>query len=423
MFFCRYLSIGVVIFLKVICLKSFLFVFFILLNNIAFSEVFRFSFSKDERQKIYSIVEEEVYFNGRLSHKSEIINRIIAKVIDVKNENRPSALYSCTFMTSEKANDGKFTWGKEYSTVFWRNDLGYYSIEEKYFMPIVRGIPTFPIEDVKLGDEWEEEASEAYDFSNIFGIEKPVISPFNVKYQYISKEERNEEELHIIKAKYEKKYQVPENIIKAYLKNSKEDIWPVQTSIKSDQRIAWNAKKGNISYYNETFHIHILLNNGNTIEYSGTSFAESTEIKRNEEKINQEKIKEDIENLNLENITIKKTKKGLTISIENIQFAVNSAILEESEKKKLFSIANVLKKYGKGDILVEGHTVFSSTRERQLSLSKERARVVADYLIELKVRDMSHVFIRGLGGDFPIAPNTTEENKARNRRVEITIME
>jgi len=58
-----------------------------------------------------------------------------------------------------------------------------------------------------------------------------------------------------------------------------------------------------------------------------------------------------------------------------------------------------------------------------MALSEERAKVVADFLLKLGVSSKEHIFTKGRGGDFPLFPNTTEENKVRNRRVEITIME
>ena len=59
---------------------------------------------------------------------------------------------------------------------------------------------------------------------------------------------------------------------------------------------------------------------------------------------------------------------------------------------------------------------------RQL-LSEERASAVAEYLIGLEVRDRFHVFTQGFGATRPVATNQTEEGKAKNRRVEITIMD
>ncbi len=400
-------------------------VLFFALTIPLFSEQFRFKFSVGDEQKISSVVNEDVYVDGVFSHSSEIVNRIVARVVQTKEEDdnsRASAFYSCTFMTSEKTKDGNFSWGREYSSLFWQDDLGRYSIGDQYFMPIVRNVPTFPEGDVKLFSTWVSEASEAYDFSNTFGISKPVISPFEVSYKYSKKEKKRDKILHIIEAEYEKSYQVPNNIIRSHVQK-KSAIWPIEAHVRSRQKIAFDVERGNVNYYDETFSITLILNNGSRVEYNGTSHAELEEILRVEKEENNEKIKENIEKLNLDNTSVEKTEKGLKIIIENIRFGVNSAVLQESEKEKLSSIAEILKKYGSGDILIEGHTVFSGTIEQQKELSEQRAKVVADYLIKMGVRDEKHIFTRGLAGNFPIVPNTTEENKARNRRVEIIIMD
>ena len=83
-------------------------------------------------------------------------------------------------MTSEKADDGHFNWGREYPTMFWRDDMGKYSIGQQYFMPVVRNVPIFPENDIQIGETWNAQGEEAYDFSSVFGIEKPVITPLNI---------------------------------------------------------------------------------------------------------------------------------------------------------------------------------------------------------------------------------------------------
>jgi len=398
---------------------------FLSFNSLFFSEEFKFKFNVGDEQKISSFVEEDVYFNGVFSHSSQIVNRIISKVIETKNDENgkgKTAFYSCTFMTSERANEGHFVWGREYPSLFWRDELGRYTIGEQYFMPIVRNVPIFPEHNVEVGESWNAKASEAYDFSEVFGIKKPVIVDFDVFYKYVGIEEKDGKKLHIIEANYQKEYEIPSSFIKANVRG-RGRVWPSKTSVVSKEKIGWDASLGNIFFYDEEFNISILLNNGGTISYVGTSHARIIEVKQKEIEENSDKIKKDIEKLKLKNTTLEKIECGLKITLENIQFETNSAILRDSEKEKLKAIAKVLKKHKIGDLLVEGHTVFSGTKERQMELSQMRARIVRDYLIELGVCDEKHIFTKGLGGLHPLFPNTTEENKAKNRRVEITIME
>jgi len=121
--------------------------------------------------------------------------------------------------------------------------------------------------------------------------------------------------------------------------------------------------------------------------------------------------------------TVRITDEGIVISLENIQFAPDSAILQPSEWYKLDIIAEILMRFPDRDILVGGHTALAGTAASRLRLSQERAATVADYLIRNNVRSPDRVIIRGFGADQPIADNRTPEGMARNRRVEITILE
>ena len=91
--------------------------------------------------------------------------------------------------------------------------------------------------------------------------------------------------------------------------------------------------------------------------------------------------------------------------------------------EKIEKIGKLLSAYPDYELLVSGHTALAGTAEARQVLSEQRAAAVANYLVELGVREHHHVFTRGFGAEKPIAPNTTEANKARNRRVEITVLE
>ena len=127
--------------------------------------------------------------------------------------------------------------------------------------------------------------------------------------------------------------------------------------------------------------------------------------------------------MGIQNVTVSKGEKGLTLSLEDIKFQADSAELLDSEKMKLEQIAQILEAWPENDILVTGHTALAGTAKVRQELSEQRARAVADYMILLGVRDRFHIFTQGFGATKPVAPNTTEEGKARNRRVEITIMD
>ena len=121
--------------------------------------------------------------------------------------------------------------------------------------------------------------------------------------------------------------------------------------------------------------------------------------------------------------TVEVTDEGVTITLSNIQFLADSSVLHNSEMLKLQEIANILRDISGIKIQVSGHTAMAGTRENRLMISRERAQVVAAYLVSLGACEAGNITSIGYGGDRPIADNTTEAGMALNRRVEITILE
>lgn len=390
------------------------------------AEIFRFKYNTDESYKILSVVDENVYKNKIFSHNAQIVNRITVKISSVTKDEKTgieSALFNCIFMTSEQNSNKSFAWGREYPSIFKRNSLGKYEISSEYFMPVVRDVPIFPESDVKKGGSWTAEGAEAHDFRTAFGIEKPFTVPFTVNYTYEGDEEKNGKIYNVINAEYTMNYQVPDNLLKKFSRGKKGAVFPVKTKGISSQKLYWDNELGNLVSYTEEFKITLTLNTGERLDYAGTAHAQVIYLETEKKENTEKGIKREIEKLGLENTEVKKTEKGLTISIEKIQFEPDSAILHESEKEKLKIIGEILKNYPDTELLVTGHTALAGTETARQELSEARAEAVAGFLISLGVRTPEYIFTRGMGARLPISPNTSEENKARNRRVEITILE
>ena len=80
-----------------------------------------------------------------------------------------------------------------------------------------------------------------------------------------------------------------------------------------------------------------------------------------------------------------------------------------------------LQKYEDTDILIEGHTDSTGSEEHNLTLSKQRAQSVSNYLAQLKVNP-TRFTIMGYGESQPTATNDTAEGRQQNRRVDLGIM-
>ena len=118
---------------------------------------------------------------------------------------------------------------------------------------------------------------------------------------------------------------------------------------------------------------------------------------------------------------VAKTKRGTMLRLKNLQFEPDRAILLKGEETKLDEIAKILKKSESEFFFVEGHTADVGKPEDEKNLSQERAKTVIEKLVERGIPAEKFIY-QGAGGTKPIAPNGTEEGRAQNRRVEITII-
>ncbi|MCR4741460.1 MAG: OmpA family protein [Treponema sp.] len=121
-------------------------------------------------------------------------------------------------------------------------------------------------------------------------------------------------------------------------------------------------------------------------------------------------------------VTVDNTPAGLRLTIPNLQFKPNSPELMEDENNRLDKIAQVLLEIPDCRLLIEGHTARIGEEEGELQLSLERAQSIKNELSKRGFTEQN-IIVRGSGGTKPIADNSTYEGRAKNRRVEITILE
>lgn len=105
-------------------------------------------------------------------------------------------------------------------------------------------------------------------------------------------------------------------------------------------------------------------------------------------------------------------------STTGILFDVNSSNIRPESYGTLKDIANVLKENSSVHVKIIGHTDSDGDDKLNLALSKKRAESVKEALINEFGIDASRMETDGKGETQPVAPNTTPEGKAQNRRVE-----
>jgi len=104
-----------------------------------------------------------------------------------------------------------------------------------------------------------------------------------------------------------------------------------------------------------------------------------------------------------------------------IAFEVGNATLTPAGTKVLDDLLPVLQKFSGRRFEIVGHTDDSGSRESNVALSAARAAAVKNYLAAKGIAP-ADIVTSGAGPDRPIAPNTTAEGRARNRRIEFRVL-
>ena len=118
---------------------------------------------------------------------------------------------------------------------------------------------------------------------------------------------------------------------------------------------------------------------------------------------------------------VKRVGEGINVTFESgVLFPVDQATLSSNAQTKVKDLATVFNKYPDSYILIEGHTDASGSNDHNMQLSERRAKAVAAFLQQQNV-ESSRIKTAWYGENQPKVANTTEANKAQNRRVEFAI--
>jgi len=378
------------------------------------AEKFSFKFKEGDEYRVLSEVDQEVYINGRLSHTAFILNRIAVKVGKVE---AGRAWHEAEYVTSEESTSAAQVYHQatNYQAAFWRSLSGQYEIADGFFVPTVRNVPVFPDRDLKPGDSWKHPGSEVQDLRPI-GIQKPFEYLMEVQYRYVGIVQKDKQTLHEFNVEYPFNYKVPRP-----QQTSLRD-WPVMVSGFSRQRLLWDAERGRPESTEDNYLIVLTFNSGINQQFQGTATGRVLDAAPLDTAKTLSDINKTLEDLQLQDVKVRKDDEGITISIEDIQFEPDSAVLQASEKQKIQSIAQILKQYPNNDIMISGHTALRGTPEGRKKLSEERAQTVGQFLLDLGVRNKDQIMVQGFGAEKPVADNASDEGLRRNRRVEITIL-
>lgn len=125
---------------------------------------------------------------------------------------------------------------------------------------------------------------------------------------------------------------------------------------------------------------------------------------------------------NVYEVVLSKVEAKSIIVLGNVFFDVGESSLDFKSRNELFRLGQFLKDNDKIEIEVSGHTDNQGSEESNQLLSEKRAESVKQFLNSQGV-ESRRIFIKGYGSTKPLMSNDNEQGRAKNRRIEVLILE
>lgn len=406
-----------------------------------------------------------------LNEYHDVFFRVGAKTVEREDKNRvvmkpkkcssDSCLVNAWFDTYIRygKTSGPFWKDKEFESDFTLFRNGRYEVPNEFIMPNLRSFPSFPEEAVSVSDVWKLPAEESFDF-NAERIRVKVIPEYT--YQGIApwSEGNYKGNCEKITYTYPIFYNKPET--EKMIPNVPYKIFGFASGT-----VFFNATKGVPEFKEVKLSYTFIYPNG-TVQEANFHIKGIYFLRNQVNAKDKESIREDIlgdlivgytgdqkatkigeptkgkeptgENLGRITdtgevpipekhslpeklpISVRTSEDGIVFSLDSILFDFNDSKLKPDAETAVAKIAEILKKYPDREIRVSGHTDNIGKKEYNQKLSEDRAKAVLHSLVDNYKMDEKHVSFKGYADDIPIVPNDNEENRHKNRRVEITLV-
>ncbi len=121
---------------------------------------------------------------------------------------------------------------------------------------------------------------------------------------------------------------------------------------------------------------------------------------------------------------VERVGEGINVTFDEssgVYFDTERYNLNSKSQQTLNKLADIFKEYPDSDVLVEGHTDSRGSESYNLTLSKNRAQAVTNYLVDQGL-ERGRFDTKWYGEMQPKYDNETAEGRAKNRRVELAIV-
>lgn len=369
-----------------------------------------FSVLPDTQYRIIERSDYRVRVNGE--YKGHVYNENRG-VLKVQREDDGSFSVNGTFYVFEElTKDGSRRASKVDEvnrTSFSLYSSGEMIIDKSYSYPLLRSFPNYGNEAFIKGDKWL-----AFSEKVVLQNNTVTIFPIYCEYTYDGIGTYNGVDVHQIRAKYAVRY------------NQGDDLEGNETlkniSGTHDVSIIIEVETGRPILFRDNMREMHSFTNGGTLEKTGFILTFFKGITGMEKGQLADRLLDDIDSDLLDDLDISESDEGLVLSLNQLHFVPDQAVILDDDERLLDSIAQALNKIEGRTFFVKGHTANIGTAESQIELSLQRAFVVVGELVKRGIPEDRFLYT-GMGGNQPIASNEAEEGRAKNRRVEIVILE
>lgn len=119
---------------------------------------------------------------------------------------------------------------------------------------------------------------------------------------------------------------------------------------------------------------------------------------------------------------VSKSERGIILTLPETYWAeARSSNFAPASDAKISSLGELLANNPDYKLVIESHTDDRGTPDELSALTEQRAKLIADRLTGFGVTN-TRIEVKGMGATLPVAPNTTNANRARNRRVNVILV-
>jgi OmpA-OmpF porin, OOP family len=169
-------------------------------------------------------------------------------------------------------------------------------------------------------------------------------------------------------------------------------------------------------------HEKILTAQANEEVAAGTAQRQAVLLQARERESTASALRADSLEAQLADLKVKKTERGLVLTLGDVLFDTGQATLKTGAYGTLDRLAMALRENSARKVLIEGHTDNVGSDESNQGLSERRAQSVQMGLIQRGVAS-SQITAVGKGENFPVASNDSGDGRQSNRRVELIFTE